>query len=91
MRTITYRDTATAAPATGPRIPAIPGLALVRVNDGLWRVLRPAGELIGYVELIGTPDGTRFRAKRFLSAQRRVLIDGEFWAMDDAVDCFRTR
>ncbi|QHO71208.1 hypothetical protein BHD05_13765 [Marisediminicola antarctica] len=69
----------------------MPGLTLVRVNDCLWRVVRPAGELIGYVELIATPGGTRFRAKRFLSAQRRVLIDGEFWAMGDAVDCFRTR
>jgi hypothetical protein len=85
MRTLEHGTTLTA------RIGAAPGLALVRVNDSLWRVVRPAGELIGYVELVATPGGTRYRAKRFLSLQRRVLIDGEFWDMDDAVDCFRTR
>lgn len=85
MRTIEH-GAAAAARAT-----AVPGLNLVRVNDYLWRVVRPVGELIGYVELVTTPGGTRYRAKRFLSVQRRALIDGEFWAMDDAVECFRTR
>jgi len=84
-RTITTRGTAGTARAT-----AVPGLDLVRVNDCLWRVVRPAGELVGYVELFSAPGGTRYRAKRFLPVQRRVLIDGEFWAMDDAVECFRT-
>ena len=97
MRTIEHGATATARTITTPgaagtaRTPAIPGLNLVRVHDCLWRVVRPAGELIGYVELVATPGGTRYRAKRFLSVHRRVLIDGDFWAMDDAVECFRTR
>jgi len=96
MRTLEHRAIATArtistSGAAETRAPAIPGLNLVRVNDCLWRVVRAAGGLIGYVELIATPAGTRYRAKRFLSVQRRVLIDGDFWAMDDAVECFRTR
>lgn len=85
MRTIEHVAAATARPT------ASPGLKLVRVNDCLWRVVRPAGDLIGYVELVATPGGTRYRAKRFLPVQRRVLIDGEFWSIDDAVECFRTR
>lgn len=62
---------------------------MVQLNDSLWRVTRPEGDVLGYVERLQVAEGDRFRAKRFLPRQRRFLIDGEFWAMDDAVACFR--
>ena len=66
------------------------GLALVSLNDGMWRVTLPEGDVLGYIERFSTPGGQRYRAKRFLPSQRRFLIDGEFWAMDDAIACFRS-
>jgi hypothetical protein len=65
-----------------------PGLHLVQLHDELWRVTRPSGEVLGYVERFGVRAGPRFRAKRFIVRQRRFVEMGEFWSMDDAVDCF---
>ena len=65
-----------------------PGLHLVQLHDELWRVTRPSGEVLGYVERFGVRAGLRFRAKRFIVRQRRFVEMGEFWSMDDAVDCF---
>ena len=72
------------------RTPALtrPGLHLVPLHDELWRVTRPSGEVLGYVERFGVRAGLRFRAKRFIVRQRRFVEMGEFWSMDDAVDCF---
>lgn len=69
--------------------PAIrPGLQLVQLHDALWRVTRPSGDVLGYVEQFPVRAGVRFRAKRFIARQRRFVEMGEFWSMDDAVDCF---
>ena len=65
------------------------GIATIKLNDDLWRVTRPAGEVLGYVERTDTPAGHRFLAKRMLQRQRRFLPVGEFWTVDDALDCFR--
>lgn len=65
-----------------------PGITLVRVHDQLWRVTRPDGEVLGYVEQFGVAGGLRFRAKRFMSSRGRFLPMGEFWSIDDAIDCF---
>ncbi|ROQ38337.1 hypothetical protein EDF46_1969 [Frondihabitans sp. PhB188] len=65
------------------------GLKLVQLHDGLVRVTRPTGEVLGYVESFQHPDGERFRAKRFLPRQRRFIEIGEFWSRSDATDCFR--
>jgi hypothetical protein len=66
-----------------------PGLTLIQLHDALWRVTRPSGEVLGYVEQIIERDGLRYRAKRLIVRQRRFVSIGEFWRMDDAVDCFR--
>lgn len=66
-----------------------PGIDLVRLHEGLWRVTRSDGEVLGYVESFLEPRGRRFRAKRLLPLQRRFLPRGEFWSFDDAVDCLR--
>ncbi|CAN5372117.1 hypothetical protein BH10ACT7_BH10ACT7_22090 [soil metagenome] len=65
------------------------GVATVQLNDDLWRVTRPDGEVLGYVERLVTAAGSRFRAKRMLQRQRRFLPVGEFWTVDDAMDCFK--
>ena len=65
------------------------GVATVQLHDDLWRVTRPDGEVLGYVERSSTPAGYRFLAKRMLQRQRRFLPVGEFWAFGDAMDCFR--
>ena len=71
-------------------IPAIrPGIALIQLHDALWRITRPDGEVLGYIEQLEEPAGSRFRAKRMLQRQRRFLPIGDFWTIDDALDCFR--
>lgn len=66
-----------------------PGVAMVQLHDALWRVTRPSGEVLGYIESFVDAGDVRFRAKRLLSGQRRSLPLGEFWSIDDAIDCFR--
>jgi hypothetical protein len=67
---------------------ARPGVALVQLHNELWRVTRPSGEVLGYIERFAEPEGTRYRAKRLLVQQRRFVIVGEFWGIDEALDCF---
>lgn len=64
------------------------GIVPVSLHDHLWRITRPDGEVLGYVERVDTPAGHRFVAKRLLQRQRRFLPVGEFWSADDALDCF---
>ena len=65
------------------------GIATIQLHDDLWRVTRSGGEVLGYVERVSSPAGNRFVAKRMLQRQRRFLAIGEFWTVDDAMDCFR--
>lgn len=74
-----------ATPLTGIRA----GVAAVQLNDDLWRMTRPTGEVLGYVQRIDTAAGHKFVAKRMLPRQRRFLAVGEFWTADAAMDCFR--
>ena len=66
-----------------------PGIVLTRLHNDLWRVTRPTGDVLGYVESLPTPAGERYRAKRLVARQGRFLVDGEFWSMNDAVECLR--
>ena len=72
-----------------PTIPTRRGLAVVQLRDDLWRITRTSGDVLGYVEAFGVPGAARFRAKRMLVQQRRFLVIGEFWTMDDALDSLR--
>ena len=64
------------------------GINLVQLHDELWRVTRPGGEVLGYVERFRANGGDRFRAKRMIGVQRRFVAIGEFWTIGEAVDCF---
>ena len=65
------------------------GVAMIQLHDDLWRVTRTDGEVLGYIERIPSAAGSRFVAKRMLQRQRRFLPVGEFWTVDDAMECFR--
>lgn len=65
-----------------------PGIVLVPLHDGLSRVTRPGGEVLGYIEAFEARDGARYRAKRISPRLRRFVTIGEFWRLDEAVDCF---
>jgi hypothetical protein len=73
----------------GPISDIRPGIVIVQLHDALWRVTRPNGEVLGYVERDAVRSGQRFLAKRMLQRQRKFLPVGEFWTLDDAMDCFR--
>jgi hypothetical protein len=61
----------------------------VELNDDLWRITRPDGEVLGYVHRWQSAAGVQFHAKRMLQRQRRFLPLGDFWSIDDALDIFR--
>jgi hypothetical protein len=65
------------------------GLTLVEISPTLSRVTRLSGEVLGYVEVIGAGRDRAYSSRRLISGGRGMLPLGEFWTMDDAVDCFR--
>jgi hypothetical protein len=65
------------------------GITAVQLHDSLWRVVRPDGEVVGYIERFDESRGIRYRAKRLIVRQQRFVSVGEFWGMDDALECFR--
>ncbi len=65
------------------------GIALVQLHDELWRVTRRSGEVLGYIESFAERGQLRFRAKRMFPSRRQSLPLGEFWSIEDAIDCFR--
>lgn len=65
------------------------GIVTVELNDDLWRITRPDGEVLGYVHRWQSAAGARFQAKQMLQRQRRFLPLGDFWSIDDALDIFR--
>lgn len=70
--------------------PAIrPGIAMIQLHETLWRVTRASGEVLGYIERSTEGGDRRYRAKRMLLGRDRFLPLGDFWDIDDAIDCFR--
>jgi len=69
--------------------PSTTDISLVQLNDDLWRVTRADGDVLGYIERFIERGLDRFRAKRMIVAKQRFYPVGEFWLMDDAVECFQ--
>lgn len=86
MTTLAFVDNDVLSPTPLVR----PGIAMVQVHDELWRLTRPDGDVLGYIERFAEPRGDRYRAKRLNALRRRFLVLGEFWSFDDAIDCFRS-
>jgi hypothetical protein len=66
-----------------------PGISLVELANSQWRVTRATGEVLGYIEAIDEGRDRKFSSRRVFANQRGSLSLGEFWRMDDAIDCFR--
>lgn len=74
----------------GTKVPAVrTGIAMVQLHNDLWRVTRTSGEVLGYIEGFIEGGDRRYRAKRMLTGAARSLPLGDFWNIDDAIDCFR--
>jgi len=80
MTTLDFADTAQSIRS---------GIVTVQLNDDLWRITRPDGEVLGYVHRWTSAAGSRYQAKRMLRRQRRFLPLGDFWTIGDALDIFR--
>lgn len=63
--------------------------SLVALGLDRWRVLDPAGAVIGVVDALSRPDGMRYRARRYRWSVRAFVDVGEFWRRDDAVAVLR--
>ncbi|WP_147436235.1 hypothetical protein [Mycetocola manganoxydans] len=92
-RTSSTGSTATRFAAQGHATPDIArhrsGLSLVRVKEDLWRATVADGRIVGHIERRDGVDGTEYVAKRLAPGQSRFHTLGEFWRMDDAMDCLR--
>lgn len=72
-----------------PLAAAHPGVTILALHGRLWRATRPDGAVLGYVEIIETGEGERFRSKRLRPRAQGYLIIGEFWSADEAIDSLR--
>ncbi|MBW9118728.1 hypothetical protein JNB63_01315 [Microbacterium trichothecenolyticum] len=60
---------------------------LVAAAPSLWRVLEPGGRVIGHLQEIAQAGSIRFRARRYNPAAHAFRDLGDFWSVDDAVEC----
>lgn len=81
--------TRTLESAVGPVLTRSRTLRLALAGPALWRVLDPAGHVLGHLQTIDHEWGTRYRARLFHPASRAFRDLGDFWSPDDAVDCLR--
>lgn len=58
------------------------------ILPSLWRVVGPDGAVRGHINTVAARDGERFAAKLILAGGIRTMFLGEFWQLEDALDCF---
>lgn len=72
---------------------ATPGVTLVPLASGRWRVVGRTGALLGHIEPAegteGTAESTVFRAVRFSPRERAFRSLGEFHTAEAAADALR--
>ncbi len=79
-----------AAPdAPRPQLRAATGLRLAPVGTSRWRVVDATGRIIGHLDAIHDPRGTRYRARRYHAGAHAFRDVGDFWSADDAAACLR--
>lgn len=76
----------TALPVIGR---AAAGLGFTQLNNGLWRVTRSDGSVLGYVEQPDSAKGGSFVAKRLGNDRRSFFLLGEFRSFTEALECLR--
>lgn len=62
---------------------------LVAAGPALWRVVAPSGRIIGHLQAVLLEHGASYRARRFQSSAGTFRDIGDFWSVDDAVECLR--
>lgn len=72
-----------------PRVAADAAVRLVPAAPALWRVLDRRGIVIGHLQAIAQDGATRFRARRFHRSNGGLRDLGDFWNVEDAIDCLR--
>lgn len=60
----------------------------VALRPGFWRVVHPAGHVLGYIEEQRTAGGRQFAARRLVANTTRLVEVGDFWSFDSARACF---
>ena len=62
--------------------------SLIALRPGFWRVVHPAGHVLGYIEETRDAGAHRFTARRLVSNTTRLVDIGDFWSFDSARACF---
>jgi len=80
-------------PSPAPLV-APPGLRLVPLRAGRWRVTRADGSVSGYLERVeaatAAPGSAPFRSLRMAGGPEPRLVPlGEFWRAEDALESLR--
>jgi len=75
-------------PATVPPLEvATPGVQVVPLASGRWRVTSRTGRLLGHLEAVTSDDSSDgFRAMRFSVRERGFRVLGEYRTATDAAD-----
>jgi hypothetical protein len=60
----------------------------VALRPGFWRVVHPAGHVLGYIEEQRTAGAHQFAARRLVANTTRLVEVGDFWSFDSARACF---
>lgn len=60
---------------------------LVAAGPLLWRIVDRVGRVIGHLQAVRDGSDIRYRARRFHAPSRAFHDLGEFWSVDDAVEC----
>lgn len=58
------------------------------VTTTLWRVSGRDDRVLGHVRLVEARHSQRFAATLILPGGVRTMFLGEFWSLNDALDCF---
>lgn len=72
-----------------PQLSPLTGLALQHAGTTQWRAIDDAGRVVGHIQPLPSPDGTRYRARRYKQALTRFVDLGDFWSPDEAAWCLR--
>lgn len=54
----------------------------------LWRVIARDESVRGHIRLVEAKHGPRYASTLILPGGIRTMFLGEFWSLDDALDCF---
>jgi len=65
------------------------GLSFVQLNNGLWRITRADGSVLGYVEQPSASARGGYIAKRLTGDRRSFFALGDFLSFDEALECLR--